>query len=444
MNIDIIELVRNEEVVRVSNGRFWTTTRDVAEAKRRRHGDVMRDVRKLRISKATLHEHFSGGQYLDVRGGRRSLYLMTRAGLEMLLEDVPAPGKNRAHPTLNGGGFVVESEISEIPQEEFALDELKPAPVVTGQQDTDLPPVGPTVGYLSFEVGKPVVRPARTDNKTAPTQIGSLVPLKSTQLADGIVPTVNARELHSFLELGRDFSTWIKGRIEKYGFVEGQDYTIVDFNVPPNGGSFESRTYARDRVEYHITLDMAKELSMVERNEKGKQARRYFIECERKLLQHPALRTDTPKGPGPADLVKAYGEAEAIVSAALSAARSLGADDVAAKRFAAGEALRITGVDLTITLSEPRLPVPKSDDDDLLTPGRLGDLVGKSAIAINKALALAGLQVKAGSKRWSVTEKGKAYAVVKPYRSPGGYTVAFPQVHWRRSVLKELILSAAA
>ena len=38
-------------------------------------------------------------------------------------------------------------------------------------------------------------------------------------------------------------------------------------------------------IEYHITLDMAKELSMVERNEKGKQARKYFIECEKKLTQ---------------------------------------------------------------------------------------------------------------------------------------------------------------
>lgn len=91
--------------------------------------------------------------------------------------------------------------------------------------------------------------------------------------------TVNARELHEFLEVGKDFSTWIKGRILKYDFVENRDFIRVR-SVPQNGGIV---------IDYHVTLDMAKELSMVERNEKGKQARQYFIECERRLKknQHP-------------------------------------------------------------------------------------------------------------------------------------------------------------
>ncbi|MBT0572515.1 phage antirepressor KilAC domain-containing protein [Riemerella anatipestifer] len=83
---------------------------------------------------------------------------------------------------------------------------------------------------------------------------------------------VSARELHSFLESKQDFSTWIKNRIEKYGFIEEQDFTLHKF--------VERGTW---KHEYVLSIDTAKELAMVEGNEKGKQARRYFIECEKKL-----------------------------------------------------------------------------------------------------------------------------------------------------------------
>ena len=86
---------------------------------------------------------------------------------------------------------------------------------------------------------------------------------------------VSARELHQFLDSKRDFSNWIKDRIEKYGFVENQDYEVfAKFVENPNGG--------RPLTEYAISIDMAKELCMIENNERGKQARRYFIACEKK------------------------------------------------------------------------------------------------------------------------------------------------------------------
>lgn len=85
---------------------------------------------------------------------------------------------------------------------------------------------------------------------------------------------VNARELHQFLESKQDFSTWIKARIEKYGFVEKQDFEVFNnFVENPQGG--------RPSIEYALSVDMAKELSMVENNEKGRLARKYFIECEK-------------------------------------------------------------------------------------------------------------------------------------------------------------------
>lgn len=86
---------------------------------------------------------------------------------------------------------------------------------------------------------------------------------------------VSARDLHEFLESKKDFSDWIKHRISKYGLVEN-----IDFIPFPQIGEANSVTL---RKEYALTIDAAKELSMVEGNSKGKQARQYFIECEKKL-----------------------------------------------------------------------------------------------------------------------------------------------------------------
>jgi phage anti-repressor protein len=101
-----------------------------------------------------------------------------------------------------------------------------------------------------------------------------LIPVFAGELSGVPVQLVDARLLHSFLEVATQFKDWIARRIEEYGFIDDQDFR-----------SFLSGTKGRPAKDYHLNLDMAKELSMVERNEKGKQARRYFIDCERRLLQ---------------------------------------------------------------------------------------------------------------------------------------------------------------
>jgi anti-repressor protein len=85
---------------------------------------------------------------------------------------------------------------------------------------------------------------------------------------------VNARELHQFLESKYQFANWIQERITKYGFVENQDYEVFKENLKNSNGG-------RPQTEYALSVDMAKELSMVENNEKGRLARKYFIECEK-------------------------------------------------------------------------------------------------------------------------------------------------------------------
>ncbi|HBN7237720.1 TPA: antA/AntB antirepressor family protein [Escherichia coli] len=105
-----------------------------------------------------------------------------------------------------------------------------------------------------------------------------LIPVFNGTIANETTLLVNARDLHTFLGVGKRFASWITERIAEYGFVENQDYILVSPNreIKGRGGDRRSK-------DYHLTLDTAKETAMVERNEKGRQIRRYFIECEKKF-----------------------------------------------------------------------------------------------------------------------------------------------------------------
>lgn len=111
----------------------------------------------------------------------------------------------------------------------------------------------------------------------------ALIPISQTQIRLQQVQTVNARELHKFLELKKDFSDWIKVQIERARLLEGRDFiTIPQKGV---GGKFDS-------IEYHLTLDAGKHISMMSNTEKGFQVRDYFIDCERRAKQPPAIIQD--------------------------------------------------------------------------------------------------------------------------------------------------------
>ncbi len=100
--------------------------------------------------------------------------------------------------------------------------------------------------------------------------MNDLIAITQATLDGAMRKAVDARELHAFLEVKSQFRDWIKNRIADFGFVQGVDFLAANFLA----GS--------DRIDYLVTLDMAKELAMVERNEQGKKARLYFIECERR------------------------------------------------------------------------------------------------------------------------------------------------------------------
>lgn len=89
------------------------------------------------------------------------------------------------------------------------------------------------------------------------------------------VNSVDARELYEFLEVKKQFTDWIKPKIKDYGFIINTDFYPTKY-IATNGREIET---------YIMTIDMAKELCMLSQTHKGKEARKYFIECEKKAKQ---------------------------------------------------------------------------------------------------------------------------------------------------------------
>lgn len=90
---------------------------------------------------------------------------------------------------------------------------------------------------------------------------------------------VNGRDLHKFLKIETPYMKWFKRMIE-YGFAQDVDFATVGQKSPIANGGYQEVT------NHAMTIDMAKEISMIQRNEKGKQARQYFIEVEKQAKQN--------------------------------------------------------------------------------------------------------------------------------------------------------------
>lgn len=135
------------------------------------------------------------------------------------------------------------------------------------------------VGIEELAISQKLVSPALpalVQNQKENVMENELIPITAASIGGDQQQGVNARDLHAFLEVKTAFKDWIARRIEDFDFKEDSDF--CSFLSESSGG--------RPSKEYVLTLNMAKELSMVERNEKGKQARQYFIQCE-KLAKDP-------------------------------------------------------------------------------------------------------------------------------------------------------------
>lgn len=107
------------------------------------------------------------------------------------------------------------------------------------------------------------------------TKMKNLISITKSEIGTEEVNSVNARNIHEYLEVKTHLSTWIKRAIEKYDFKENIDFSILK-SANPNGGI--------DKIDYIVTIDMAKELAMLENNEKGKEIRKYFIKVEKEHI----------------------------------------------------------------------------------------------------------------------------------------------------------------
>ena len=198
--------------------------------------------------------------------------------------------------------------------------------------------------------------------------MNELIKLQPQTINGNAVETVSARELHTFLEVGRDFSTWIKDRISKYEFVENTDYIML-----PKTGELENKGL-QGKIEYFVTLDMAKQLAMVENNEKGMQVRKYFIECEEKLREQTA--------PQP---VRPIGETEDKLRTIILALEHTTLSDVARETAIITSAETLTGISIGY---RPQI------EQTTYSAKELGDVLGISANRVGRIANAHGLKTK--------------------------------------------------
>ncbi|WP_418180615.1 antA/AntB antirepressor family protein [Aliarcobacter lanthieri] len=110
-----------------------------------------------------------------------------------------------------------------------------------------------------------------------------IIKVTKNEIGNTELNSVNAREIHSYLEVKTHLSTWIQRAISKYDFKENIDFSILK-SGNPNGG--------RDVLDYIVTIDMAKELAMLENNPKGREVRKCFIQIEKEHINYLENRSE--------------------------------------------------------------------------------------------------------------------------------------------------------
>ena len=105
----------------------------------------------------------------------------------------------------------------------------------------------------------------------------NIIKITKNEIGNAELNSVNARDIHNYLQVNSKFADWIKRAISKYDFKENIDYTVLKNEKKLNDG------VCRPFTDYIVTMDMAKELAMLENNPKGRETRKYFINCEKEL-----------------------------------------------------------------------------------------------------------------------------------------------------------------
>lgn len=136
--------------------------------------------------------------------------------------------------------------------------------------------------------------------------IADALPVRDVAIGGGMVPSVSARHLHHFLGVSKDFSDWFKAQVKRAGLQAGIDFTEV---FPQEGVNLAG---GRPRVEYALTMEMAKHVSMMSSAKKGREVRDYFVECERRAMSSTAPQPTSvfalPDFTNPAEAARAWAD----------------------------------------------------------------------------------------------------------------------------------------
>lgn len=122
----------------------------------------------------------------------------------------------------------------------------------------------------------------------------AIVPVIAGRIGGREANIVSARALRKALGVGRDFTNWIKGRIDQYGFIAGTDFIRVENLSTPKRVSAKTRQQVEH--DYLLSLDMAKEVAMVERNEQGRAYRSDHQQENQCYSPHVAAKSATGIG----------------------------------------------------------------------------------------------------------------------------------------------------
>ena len=180
-----------------------------------------------------------------------------------------------------------------------------------------------------------------------------LIRIEPSRIGGETIQTCNARDLHAFLKVKARFNDWIRNRVEDFGFQENQDFITLT-RLLVSGGK---------RKDYYLSLDMAKELAMVERNAKGKEARLYFIDCERLAKS----KTAVPALPSYPEALRQL--ADAIDRNGVLESQKLALEHQArenAPKVAFAEDVVASGKEVTITVAAKILGMPPQKFRDWL------------------------------------------------------------------------------
>lgn len=215
-------------------------------------------------------------------------------------------------------------------------------------------------------------------------------------------PTISGRELHEALEVGTQYTKWFT-RMCEYGFTENTDYEAISQKRLTAQGNETTFT------DHALSIDMAKEICMIQRSEKGKQCRQYFIEVERK-----------------------WNSPESIMARALKVADM--------KLLEATQ--KITALETTVSVQNQQIAElqPKAsyydlvlNCPDLLSTTQIAKDYGKSAVWLNNWLHEHGIQFKQ-SDIWILYQKyaqfGYTSTKVHPYNGSDGTIHARPHTYW--------------